>query len=62
MKLKFTQSVAINGVGVMGVDDEKDIKDKEQAQSLIDAGFAVEVDQTPSTKKAPKKVSDKKDE
>lgn len=52
MKLKFKQSIAILNQ-VVNANDEMDFSDKEQAQSLIDAGYAVlvEVKKTEEVKK-----------
>jgi len=44
LKLKFKQSVAILEQ-VVNANDEMDFSDKEQAQSLIDAGYAVLVEE-----------------
>lgn len=44
MKLKFKQSIAILNQ-VVNANDEKDFSDEVQAQSLIDAGYAVLVEE-----------------
>ena len=58
MKLKFKQSIAILPENrVTGANEIIEIKDKKQAQSLIDAGYAEKV--VERKKPAPKRVAKK---